>query len=126
MNGFILVAIGGAIGSALRYGASLAFARLLPGMETAATLFVNVVGSGLLGLVMAWLLSLDTPRTLLFLFLTTGLMGGFTTFSTFSREAVHMFTEGSAVRAAIYVSVSVVGSLGAFFLCLLAGRRLFA
>ncbi len=126
MNGFILVAIGGAIGSALRYGASLAFARLLPGMETAGTLFVNVVGSGLLGLVMAWLLSLDTPRTLLFLFLTTGLMGGFTTFSTFSREAVHMFTEGSAIRAAIYVSVSVVGSLGAFFLCLLAGRRLFA
>lgn len=126
MNGFILVAIGGAIGSALRYGASLAFARLLPGMETAGTLFVNVVGSGLLGLVMAWLLSLDTPRTLLFLFLTTGLMGGFTTFSTFSREAVHMFTEGSAVRAAIYVSASVVGSLGAFFVCLLAGRRLFA
>ncbi len=126
MSGFLFVAMGGAVGSALRYGAGLAMSRFFPAMETAGTLFVNIAGSGALGLMMAWFLSLENPRTLLFLFLTTGLMGGFTTFSTFSREAVHMFTEGSAIRAFAYIGLSVAGSLGAFFVCLMAGRRLFA
>ncbi len=126
MNGFLMVALGGAIGSALRYGAGLLFARYLPEAETAGTLFVNVVGSGLLGAMMAWFLSLEAPRTLLFLFLTTGLMGGFTTFSTFSREAISMMIEGSVFRAAGYAGTSLAGSLSAFFLCFMAGRRLLA
>lgn len=126
MYGLVCVALGGAIGSALRYGAGLAFARLIPSAEIGGTLFVNVVGSGLLGFIMAWFLTLDSPRTLLMLFLTTGLMGGFTTFSTFSRDAVQLLLEGSLLRAATYIAVSVVASLGAFSVCLVAGRRLFA
>jgi fluoride exporter len=126
MNGFLAVALGGALGSVLRHAAGLALARYAPSIETAGTLFVNVAGSGLLGLLMGWLLSLAEPRPLVFLFFATGLCGGFTTFSTFSREAVHMFETGPVLNAAAYVGVSVAGSLGAFFIALVIARRVFA
>lgn len=126
MNGFLAVALGGALGAVLRHAAGLAFARYAPGIETAGTLFVNVAGSGLLGLLMGWLVSSEQSRPMVFLFFATGVCGGFTTFSTFSREAVHMFMTGPALNAAAYVGASVVGSLGAFFIGLMLARRVFA
>ena len=126
MNGFLLVALGGAIGSVLRHAASLAFARYLPSFETAGTLFVNVFGSAVLGFFMGWLITQDTPRSLLFIFFATGVAGGFTTFSTFSRETIHMVLNGPPFNAAAYVIVSVIGSLGAYFIALTIARRAFA
>jgi fluoride exporter len=126
MNSLLVVALGGAIGSLLRHAAGLAAVRLAPGAETAGTLFVNVVGSGLLGLLMGWLLAQEGPRPLLFLFLATGVCGGFTTFSTFSREAVHMFMTGSVTNGLMYIALSVAGSLGGFFVGLMIMRRIMA
>ncbi len=125
MQGVILVAIGGAIGSALRYGAGAGFARYFPQHDYAGTLFVNIAGSGLLGLLMGWALTLENPRNLLWLFLATGLCGGFTTFSTFSREAVMMMSEGAFIRAAGYAAVSVTGAIAAMFAGLAVANRVF-
>jgi fluoride exporter len=126
MNGFIAVALGGALGSVLRHAATLGFARWTPGFETAGTLFVNVVGCGILGVFMGWLLSLDSPRNLLWMFFATGVCGGLTTFSTFSRETVHMFLNGPLLNALAYIGVSVVGSIGAYFAAMMIARRAFA
>ena len=117
MNGFLLVAAGGAVGAMLRYGAGLAAAQITPQAPGLyATLFVNLLGSALMGAVMAWLVAREqTPATdALFLLLAVGLLGGFTTFSAFSLEMAHMVREGAAMKAAAYAGVSVVGGLGAF------------
>ena len=117
MNGFLLVAAGGALGAMLRYGAGLAATQITPHAPGLyATLFVNVVGSALMGAVMAWLVAREqTPATeALFLLLAVGVLGGFTTFSAFSLEMAHMVREGAAMKAAAYACVSVVGGLGAF------------
>jgi CrcB protein len=125
MQGILLVAIGGAIGSVLRYGAGLGFARMFPQQEFLGTLFVNITGSGLLGLLLGWLLTLESPRNLLWLFAATGLCGGFTTFSTFSREAVMMMSDGAFVRAAGYIAASVTGALAALIAGIAIANRVF-
>lgn len=117
MNGFLLVAAGGAVGAMLRYGAGLAATQLTPHAPGLyATLFVNLVGSALMGAVMAWLVAREqtSATDTLYLLLAVGLLGGFTTFSAFSLEMAHMVREGTVLKAVAYASVSVVGGLGAF------------
>jgi len=104
----IQVALGGAIGAAARYGVGVAFAR--PGFPV-GVLSVNIIGSFLMGLAVVYLgqkmLGHLNP------FLMTGILGGFTTFSAFSLEAYTMFERGEVAQAAIYVTLSVVLSIGA-------------
>ncbi len=108
----IKVAIGGAIGASLRYMSGVAVARLFGAAGfPLGVIFVNVIGSGLMGALFVWLahrgLTHWNP------FLMTGVLGGFTTFSAFSLEAYTLWERGQVGQAAIYVGVSVFVSLAA-------------
>lgn len=104
----LLIAVAGAAGALARYGVGAAVGvRTFPW----ATLAINIVGSFLLGLLVATgpaRLSADVR-----LALAAGFLGAFTTFSTFSHESVTMVREGRLASAAVYVGVSVVGGLAA-------------
>ncbi len=127
MNGFLLVATGGAIGAVLRHGAGLGAIRLGMTAWPYATFFVNVVGSLLMGLLVGWLAhraGAGSQETRLFF--ATGVLGGFTTFSAFSLEITLMIEKGELVRAGGYAGVSILFSVGALLAGLMIARRLFA
>lgn len=114
------VALGGAIGASLRYLTFLGTARLLgPGFPW-GTLMVNMVGSFLMGLFFVFLAERDMMR--LAPFLMTGVLGGFTTFSAFSLDALVLWNKGHEAFAALYVGASVVLSLGALVVAILLAR----
>ena len=103
----LLVFLGGGLGAALRHGVNQLAAILLgPGAFPVGTLFVNVAGSLAMGAVAALL-----PDGQFRLFLATGLLGGFTTFSAFSLDAVALWQRGEQAGAAAYVAASVLLSI---------------
>jgi CrcB protein len=105
------VALGGAIGASARYLTNVAVLRGIgPGFPW-ATVIVNVAGSFLMGVLVVWLAEKGAMR--LAPFLMTGILGGFTTFSAFSLDAVVLWERGEPVQAAIYVAGSVVLSVAA-------------
>ena len=106
----ILVFIGGGIGTALRYCVSLGALRLGVTGFPFATLAVNVVGGLAIGCAAGWL-ALRGGTEAWRVFLTTGLLGGFTTFSAFSLETIQLFEEGRIAAAMTYVGLSVALSL---------------
>ena len=127
MHGLVLVAIGGAIGASMRYGVGLAFTEQ-GGMSGAwATLFVNVVGSFILGAMMGWFTSREPElENTLWLLVGVGMMGAFTTFSAFSRDTVHMFMTGEVMKGVVFAGLNMVGALAAFAVGLMALKRLLA
>ena len=122
MNGFLLVAIGGGAGAAMRHALNLGLARLSTELPF-ATLAANVAGSLAMGVLAAWMLRSGTeaPRLLL----ATGLLGGFTTFSSFSLEAVTLWERGMAGWAIGYVFASVTLALVGLAAGLALGRSMF-
>jgi CrcB protein len=108
----IQVALGGAIGASLRYGANLGIGRLLGAAFPWHTLAVNVIGSALMGGLMV--LSAHRGQLQLAPFLMTGILGGFTTFSAFSMDTISLAQRGETALAAGYVLASVLFSLAAF------------
>ncbi|MGR3714241.1 MAG: fluoride efflux transporter CrcB [Shimia sp.] len=122
------VALGGAIGAALRYLVGLAVIRAV-GVGTVtsfpvAIITVNVVGSFLMGVFVV--AAAQRGLTHLSPLVMTGLLGGFTTFSAFSLETVTLVERGQWGAAGIYVVVSVVGSIMALMLGVAAARGVFA
>jgi CrcB protein len=115
--GYLIVFLGGGLGAALRHGVNLFAARFAGTSFPYGTLFINVAGSLVMGLIAEYFaLKAGLPQRWR-LFLTTGILGGFTTFSTFSLEAALLYERGQIAGAAIYVVASVVLAIGA----LLAG-----
>ncbi len=115
MSSALLVFLGAGIGGVLRHGVNLAAPKWLGSAFPFGTLAVNLVGSGLMGLVAGWL-SFRTGQAWtheMRLLLATGILGGFTTFSAFSLEAVLLWERGDAGLAAAYVTGSVILSLAA-------------
>ena len=115
MTSTALVFLGAGIGGVLRHGVNLAALRWPLGSFPHGTLLINIVGSGVMGLVVGWFtyrVGEDAPYDLR-LFLATGILGGFTTFSTFSLDAVMLWQRGEVVEAAGYVIGSVLISLAA-------------
>ena len=114
---FLLVFVGGGIGSALRHGVNAMSLRLL-GVQfqyPVGTFFINVLGSFLMGLVVEyWALKSGMSQQGR-LFLTTGIIGGFTTFSTFALEIGLLNSKGEVVAAALYAIASVVVGLAALY-----------
>lgn len=107
----VQVAAGGAIGAILRYLSNVGATRLLgPGFPY-GTVFVNVVGSFLMGVLVVVLAHKGGTR--LAPFLMTGILGGFTTFSAFSLDTFTIWQRGEAATAALYVLASVALSLAA-------------
>jgi CrcB protein len=112
---YIIVFLGGGIGAALRHGVNLAAARLLGSSFPWGTLTVNVVGSLVMGLMAAWFAFEGSPSQHWRLFLTTGILGGFTTFSTFSLDTAVLYERGELGAAAVYIVVSVAAGLAGLF-----------
>jgi CrcB protein len=113
--GYLLVFLGGGLGSMLRHAVNQASAALL-GVGFWGTLFVNISGSFAMGLIAGWFAFRGAgggqwPR----LFLTTGILGGFTTFSTFSLDAALFWERGQLWGTACYVGGSVAAGLMGLF-----------
>ncbi|MEZ5777784.1 MAG: fluoride efflux transporter CrcB [Paracoccaceae bacterium] len=120
----IQVALGGALGASARYLTNVAAMRLIgPGFPW-GTVAANVVGSFLMGAIVVVLAHRDATR--LAPFLMTGLLGGFTTFSAFSLDALTLWERGQTGIAAAYVLGSVVLSLAAIVVGMAAARGVFA
>lgn len=120
------VALGGAIGSVLRYQVGRGMTHWLGAQAVTAfpwaTLTVNMVGSLAMGLLAGWLARHGEGGEELRLLLGVGLLGGFTTFSAFSLEMVMLLQRGQSVQAFIYISTSVLMGLVALQLGLLVVR----
>lgn len=115
MTSTVLVFLGAGIGGMLRHGVNYASLRWLGTGFPFGTMAINIVGSGLMGLIAGWLAfkAGEGWTQGLRLFLTTGVLGGFTTFSAFSLEAVLLWERGELGLATLYVLGSVVLSLAA-------------
>ena len=116
MNNFILVFIGGALGSVARYSASLFLISFFQNKFFLATILVNVIGSLLIGVL--YVLASDQIKIIsesMRLLLMVGFLGGFTTFSAFSLDFFRLMEAGQIWLAGFYVLLSVVLSLIAVF-----------
>jgi fluoride exporter len=120
---YLIVFLGAGIGGALRHGVNLAAARLFGFDFPFGTLVVNVLGSFLLGLLAGYFAFRTGLDQHLRLFLTTGILGGFTTFSAFSLDAALLIERHSYALAAAYAIGSVCLALGGLFLGLAAFRQ---
>ena len=118
----LLVMAGGAIGAALRFHAGTICAALLGPDWPWGTLFVNVSGGFAMGLLAGWMALRGAGAEPLRLFVGVGILGGFTTFSSFSLESVSMLARGEIGSALAYVALSVIASIGALALGLAATR----
>ena len=122
MDRVLLVALGGGIGSVLRYGTSLIAARWLGVDFPYGTLIVNVVGSFLIGVVQELAGETGMIREPTRLFLSAGVMGGFTTYSAFSYETVRLVQLDGVGRAVANVLVTTLVCLAVCVLGVAAGR----
>ncbi len=115
MKMILVIAIGGALGAVGRYSTMSAMTKLLGHGFPYGTLVANVIGSFILGalvetVALKWSISLEMRA-----FLVVGVLGAFTTFSTFSLDTVVLYERGQLGLAFIYVAGSVVLSVGALF-----------
>jgi CrcB protein len=123
MQAVLLVGAGGAIGAMARYGVSVAIGRYLPMGFPLATLAVNVLGSVLMGVLIGVLARTLPPMAPeIRLFAAVGILGGFTTFSSFSLDTITLIERGALAQAVLYVGLSVVVCLAGLYLGLLISR----
>ena len=113
LRNFLLIGLGGAIGSVLRYTTVLMLGtKSFP----AATFFINILGSFLIGIVIAFSLKNESFAINWKPFFATGLCGGFTTFSAFSLENLQLLQEGKYFTCGMYVIASVLMGVVAVWL----------
>ena len=113
--GFLIVFLGGGLGAALRHGVNLTSARLIGTAFPYATLFENVSGSLVMGLLAAYFAFKGGASQHWRLFFTTGILGGYTTFSAFSLDTALLYERGELGLALLYVVSSVGLSVGGLF-----------
>ena len=120
---YLIVFLGAGIGGAGRHGVNVLAARLVGTAFPAGTLVINVLGCLLMGLIAGFFAFRGQLPQEARLFLTTGILGGFTTFSAFSLDAVLLWERGEAMLAAFYVLGSVALSLAALVAAEMLARR---
>ena len=118
----VVVALGGAFGAVLRYGVSAVTRHWLEGHAAWGTLFVNLVGCFAIGFLFTVFESKDVDRRLALLILV-GLVGSFTTFSTYALEGAELLALGQVKTGVAYVAASNVVGIVLVGLGILAGRR---
>ncbi len=116
MRAYLIVFLGAGLGGALRHGVNLAAARLFGTAFPFGTFAVNLFGSLAMGLLAAYFTFRGEASQSWRLFLTTGILGGFTTFSAFSLDAALLWERGEALLALLYVAGSVALAIGGLFL----------
>ncbi len=124
MKALIFIAMGGAIGAVLRYGASLSVYSLLGRGFPYGTLFVNVTGSLLMGLLGVMMLERFNIGPEWRAAVLVGVLGSFTTFSTFSIETLNLLEQGDVMRAVTNIVLSVLVCLVAVWFGVLIGRQI--
>ncbi len=122
-NIWLAVAAGGAVGAVGRNAVSRAAMHLMGPNFPWGTLAVNIIGSFGMGLFIVWLSHREPASPALRAFLTVGLLGAFTTFSTFSLDAVTLYRDRTVMIAGAYVLASVILSVGGLLAGLAAGRH---
>jgi len=108
---YVVVFLGAGVGGAVRHAMNIWVARLAGTHFPMHTLAINVTGSLVMGMVTAWFALKGGATGHLRLFLATGVLGGYTTFSAFSLDAILLWERQDYTLAALYVGGSVVGSL---------------
>ncbi|MEH6527504.1 MAG: fluoride efflux transporter CrcB [Sneathiella sp.] len=115
MNMFLSVALGGAIGACARYGVAQIMLRYMGPGYPYGTVFVNVFGSLLMGVLIELMVLRWSPSPELRVFLVTGLLGAFTTFSAFSLDVALLIEKGATLSAVGYILLSVILSVAGLF-----------
>lgn len=113
--GYLIVFLGGGAGAALRHGMNLAAARAMGTAFPYGTLIINVTGSLVMGLIAGYFALKGDASQHWRLFLTTGILGGYTTFSAFSLDAALLYERGEVGLSALYVVASVAVSIIGLF-----------
>jgi fluoride exporter len=124
VKNYFVVFLGGGIGASSRYWLSGIVYRWLPVTFPYGNLVVNISGCFLIGVLMTAMNDRLIVSPALRLFLVIGILGGFTTFSSFSYETVALFKDNEIVRALLNVAFSVMGCLGATVIGSYAGKLL--
>lgn len=119
---FAIVFLGAGLGGALRHGVNHWALRYASVGFPVGTLAINALGSLVMGLVVGWLAARGEASATLRLFLTTGVLGGFTTFSAYSLEVVLLYERGALGLALLYALGSVVLAVAALALGLWLAR----
>ncbi|NCC21047.1 MAG: fluoride efflux transporter CrcB [Alphaproteobacteria bacterium] len=116
MYAFLSIAAGGALGAVMRHGVNVGMGRWLGTEFPWGTLTVNILGSFVMGVLIALFAHFfEVPQTVKY-FLVTGLLGAFTTFSTFSLDVSVLFEGGRYFETAAYIGASVLLAIAALFL----------
>ena len=113
--GYLIVFLGGGFGAALRHGMNIGVARLLGTAFPYGTLIINVTGSLVMGLIAGYFALKGDASQHWRLFLTTVILGGYTTFSAFSLDAALLYERGEVGLSALYVVASVAVSIAGLF-----------
>lgn len=113
MKNILLAGLGGFMGTVLRY---MGYQLFKPTNGFYVTFIINIIGSLLIGMIMAWSMKHADAAAEWRLFLATGICGGFTTFSAFSFENLQLLQEGRYAMALLYISVSIFTGVLACFL----------
>lgn len=121
---YLLVFLGGGLGAAFRHAVNRAAVLLFGVSFPWGTLIVNVSGSAAIGLLTGWLAGRAGVGSDVRLFVATGFLGGFTTFSAFSLDAAVMWQRGDHLSALGYITASVLLAIGGLFLGLAAARAM--
>ena len=121
---YVLIFIGGGLGSSLRHTINVASARVFGTAFPYHTFIINITGSIIMGLVAGYLAFKGGPSQHWRLFLMTGVLGGYTTFSAFSLDAALLYERGQIALTLLYVLGSVVLSIAGLFAGLALVRHL--
>lgn len=124
MKHLLIVAAGGAIGSSFRHLVNMASLRWFGPSFPWGTIFVNLAGCFAMGVMIELIARRFGASQEMRLFLATGILGGFTTFSAFSLDAAVLWERGAHQMAALYVGATIVGTLAAIFAGLWLARSL--
>lgn len=124
MLNVLLVALGGGLGAASRFGVSLAMPARADAWPV-ATFLINVTGSFLIGLLAGWVATKGEDGEPWRLFLGVGVLGGFTTFSAYSLETMRMIERSDWLGAASYAIGSVIAGLVAVTIGMMLAKRVF-
>ena len=125
MLDLVVVAIGGVIGSVGRYLLGNYLSKNRQGKSSPGSFAINILGCFLMGLLMSGLIQREMEETTWKLYLCIGLLGGFTTFSSFAYDALTMLSKGKTIMASMYAGCSVVAGLFAAITGMLVTRLLF-